>query len=335
MGIIGVGGIGKTTLAKALYTAISGNFEYACFLEYERQDQLPIMAKDEKPDQLRMKMIKSLYWKGQKVDNNFQWSFLKGQKVLVVLDGANSESQVQVMTKSDEFSQDSRLVVTSRERGFLRPENFAFHDAQTLDIQDSQKLFCLHAYKTEDVPSENEENVKRITEKCGGLPLALKVAGRYLCGRAHLWDDVLVKLDQAQSLDGKAQDDLWSILNISYDSLAPAEKEIFLDVATVLHGKRLHEVKQMWKACDWRAESVWVNLLDKGLVTQVAVAGYDDEWEEDRKYTIQMHDMLRDLGRSKACPAPGRPGLPKFSDHSRITCEAHDLADWSFNQVTL
>ena len=164
--------------------------------------------------------------------------------------------------------------------------------------------------------------------------MALKVAGRYLYSRKRdTWDDAFKKLGkclcvavyqqalfslssletmsffsvydlalliifvsfytgEAKSFTGSQEDGLWSVLRVSFDSLAEEEQKMFLDAATVYSEKRIGtNVLGFWKGCGWSASSGWENLLDRCLVTVYGKDGW-----------IDMHEVLRDLGRSIACP---------------------------------
>ena len=79
---------------------------------------------------------------------------------------------------------------------------------------------------------------------------------------------------------------------MSFDSLAEEEQKMFLGAATVYCGHKLKNVLRFWKGCGWAASSGWENLLDRCLVTMGKDGFFD------------MHEVLRDLGRSIACPDP-------------------------------
>ncbi|CAM6114387.1 unnamed protein product [Calypogeia fissa] len=321
LGIVGMGGIGKTTLAKALYNSISRKFEYSCFLP----DVKEFMTKKENRTLLKEKTIAGLSRRGHQVEKPFSWGRLIGKKVLIVLDDVEFKSQVQVMMDSDGFAEDSRLVVTSRDRRFLIGEGFDYYTLAPLEPQDSRKLFCLDAFKTESIPNVYKNKVASLVQECGGLPLALTVVAKYLfaVNDKEVWDDALESLTHAHPLNGSQEDELWSVLRVSYDSLAAQEKQMFLDVATCFHGERLDTIKHAWRVCGWAPspDSGLKNLLDKGLVT-IGKNSKDGE-------VIQMHEVLRDLGRSIACPDP-----ENVATHSRVCYNESDTppTSWPLNE---
>jgi hypothetical protein len=197
LGIIGMGGIGKSTLAKVLFDSISGRFEYACFVHTVKL----AMTKEKQLSDLRSIVIENLFWKGRKFSLSFDWTTLRMKKVLIILDGAECETQVNVMTERDGFAAESRVIVTARDRGFLSPLDFEFYMAQGLSPDYSRELFCLHAFRKKVAPSSHMEQVEKFAKKCDGLPLALKVAGRYLYSRKkNTWDDAFAKLGEKCSV---------------------------------------------------------------------------------------------------------------------------------------
>lgn len=138
------------------------------------------MNSEENPDELRRKIKGCLFENGYKVDGSLNWSTLRGKRVLIVLDDVVSAAQVKVMTDEDGFSNGSRIIVTSRDRGFLIPEDFDFFHVEALTDTYSNHMFCLHAFKQTDAPRKYQDLVASVVKKCAGFPLAIKIAGRYL-----------------------------------------------------------------------------------------------------------------------------------------------------------
>ncbi|CAM6115941.1 unnamed protein product [Calypogeia fissa] len=128
-----------------------------------------------------------------------------------------------------------------------------------------------------------------------GLPLALRVMGKYLNGEnvEEVWEEVLAKLQKAQPPDGRREDELWSLLQLSYNSLKEEEQQMFLDIAVCFHDDDLDMVKRAWTECGWASPHLGLkNLVEKCLVTI-------DESYSGREL-IRMHEVLRALGRSIA-----------------------------------
>ncbi|CAM6083192.1 unnamed protein product [Calypogeia fissa] len=135
----------------------------------------------------------------------FNWGKLNGKKAVIVLDDVEFRFQVQVMVESDGLSKDSRLIVTSRESGFLIGEGFYCYTVEPLGPRDSNKLFCLNAFNTENMPNDFKEGVTSFVQKCEGLPLALcSVVAKYLFveNDRKVWDDVLENLRSARPING-------------------------------------------------------------------------------------------------------------------------------------
>ncbi|CAM6104997.1 unnamed protein product [Calypogeia fissa] len=284
-----MGGIGKTTFAKTVCDATSKYFENACFLLEVKK----LISNDDNSESLQENIKENLYFRGGLVRPHFEWNRLAGKKVLIVLDGVTSGFQLEVMNQlASDFSNESRIIVTTRKSSFLRAERFQDFPAEMLNGEDSRNLFCMHAFTKTQLLSSYEGVVEGILKKCEGFPLAIELSGRYLCEQPQeLWKDALQKLSKALPINGENTDGLKLIFDSSYESLGNPEQQMFLDVAHCFHGERLSTVKRTWEMCGWEAHCGWKTLLNRAL----------------HRYAVQMHELLRDYGRHKElCPEPAK-----------------------------
>ncbi len=295
IGIVGMGGIGKTTMAKALYDHIYHNFEAHCFM--------PNIKAKKDTFQLLIDILQELGYVG-KITNIVKGEevlrhFFCTKKVLIMLDDVRCQQQLDdILPINLDFTNGSRIIMTSRSWIGLRnnvKEEGKF-DMPHLDNNNAMKLFQKYVANNQ---SERKEEfgliTSQIVEACGGLPLSLKVLGSYLKKETDLkiWQQAFKKLQQARSLDGRQNDEqLWGILRISFDELGEEEKDMFLDIVCFFCTNNNHSnmmtkatALRIWDDEQCSPEFTLSTLVNMSLV-QIASNGL-----------FVVHDQLRDMGR--------------------------------------
>ena len=188
-------------------------------------------------------------------------------------------------------SPDSCVIVTSRNDDLLRQAavtNVEPFPVEQLHREEAYELFCRHALLQMDPPPHQQAMVQQVVEACGQLPLSLKVMGKQLAWvpEESQWAAVLSKLRQARSADGSADDELFSVLKISYDMLEDELKQVFLDVACLL-------LDVPMCANSWGDGSqADLRLLEHLSLVEVINWKYPEPRD---RFCLRMHDQLRDL----------------------------------------
>ncbi|XP_058755507.1 disease resistance protein RUN1-like [Vicia villosa] len=285
LGMWGMGGTGKTTIAKAIYNKIGRNFEGRSFLANIRETWEQTTEKVSLQEQLLSDIFKETTTKIQNIESGKLTlkDRLCHKRVLLVLDDVNSLDQLKALCGSREwFGPGSRIIITTRDKHILRGLRVDKVCAmKVMDKNESIELFSLNAFKQPSPKKQFAEISRKIVEYCGGLPLALEVLGSYLFERGvRDWKCVLEKIKIIPN------DQVQRKLKISYDGLNDdTEKEIFLDIACFFIGMDRNDVIQILNACGLFAEIGISVLVERSLVTV------------DDKNKLGMHDLLRDMGR--------------------------------------
>ncbi|CAM6103620.1 unnamed protein product [Calypogeia fissa] len=298
LGIFGMGGIGKTTLAREVFNNISKYFKYTCFIDDVKGYSI---------SELRKSILEHFYHKGNKLDAaNREWSQIKRKKTLIVMDDTDSVSQLAVLPRWQEFKDGSCLIITSRFKGvFRRYGNCIVHDVEFLETNEAFKLFCKHAFGSEDIPSDKPEHfrqtVNAVVEKCCGLPLTLEVMGRYLGNVPSItaWEETIDNLKNAKSIDGgKIEDDeVWATLEVSYKRLSQEAQDMFCEAATFFFQEPLDTALAAWS--DRNGETAWINLVNRAMVKEVAMKRSSTILSKFVEYKgVWVHEQLRDLAKN-------------------------------------
>ncbi|XP_024636987.2 disease resistance protein RPV1 [Medicago truncatula] len=285
LGIWGMGGIGKTTIAKAIYNEIGSKFDGKSFLLNIREFWETGTNQVSLQQQVLCDVYKTTSFKIRDIESgkNILKQRLSQKRVFFVLDDVNELDQLKALCGSREwFGSGSRIIITTRDMHLLRSCRVdQVYKIEEMDESEALALFSWHAFKK---PSPIEDFATHSTDVIaysGRLPLALEVLGSYLSDcEITEWQKVLEKLrciphDQVQKK-----------LRISFDGLKDVtEQQIFLDIACFLIGMDKTDAIKILNGCGFFADVGVKVLVERSLVTV------------DNRNKLRMHDLLRDMGR--------------------------------------
>ncbi|KAJ9675664.1 hypothetical protein PVL29_024537 [Vitis rotundifolia] len=270
VGICGIGGIGKTTIAKALYDEILNQFKGASFLANVREKSKNYSGLLQLQQQLLNDILEG---KSREISNVLDGKKvikkkLSLRRVLVVLDDVDNMKQLEhLVGKHDWFGQGSRILITTRDRHLLDAHGVdKYYEIEELNSEEALQLFSQYAFK-QNFPQEDYKDLSDLIVKYAkGLPLGLKVLGSLLCKKTmRKWEKIQ------------------NVLKISYDGLERTQRELFLDIACFFKGQEKDSVSRILDGCDFYAESGFRVLRDKCLI-----AIFDNK--------IHMHDLIQQMG---------------------------------------
>jgi hypothetical protein len=219
VGIHGMGGLGKTTIAKVIYSKLSDSlcFECCCFHADVRETSQQGLLNLQK--QLISKIQKQkCYDDITNVDEGINTikDIVCRKKVLIVLDDVDEKSQFdKIAGKHDWFGLGSRIIVTTRNKDVLYLlEVDRTYEPPLMELGHSLQLFSKNSFRRDSCPKHYDIFSKSVVSIAAGLPLALEIIGSFLFGKGKVvWEDTLMKLKEIPN------DNVQKKLRISYEAL--------------------------------------------------------------------------------------------------------------------
>ncbi|XP_050254549.1 TMV resistance protein N-like isoform X1 [Quercus robur] len=286
IGIWGTGGMGKTTLARVVYSMVSSHFEACCFIANVREESKKCgLCKLQKILLKKLLMLENLNL--QDVDDGVQMikNRLHNKKILLVLDDVNEGDQLKKLAGEHcWFGSGSRIMITTRDRHLLvNHEVNEIYEAEVLNHDEALKLFSLKAFK-KDHPAEDYEKLSQaFVDYSKGLPLALEVLGSFLFKKSI--DEWKSGLDRLNEFPERR---ILNVLRISFDELQSPEKDIFLNIACFFNHKNRDDVIKILDYLELHAKFGLRVLIDKSLI----------KLHENQ---LWMHDLLQKMGQDIVC----------------------------------
>ncbi|XP_058068501.1 probable disease resistance RPP8-like protein 4 [Magnolia sinica] len=314
--VVGMGGLGKTTLAIKVYNndAVKKHFDCCVWIfvsqEYVVKDLLRRLIKDFMTlsiEQLEMVEKMNTVQLREMLSNH-----LKEKRYLLVLDDIwKTEAWGSLKAAFPDKNKGSRVLLTTRNR-----EVASYADARSsplelelLGDEDAWKLFCKKAFFEQGIHyQKNLEKIgKEVVKKCGGLPLAIVVIGGLLSTKAmksNEWEKVLRRISSQLVGD---ESPIRRILDLSYEELPYRLKPFFLYSGVFPED---HEIRAKKLIHLWTAEG-FVEATGEETVEEAAEVCLDELIQRSliqvsKSSSIggikscRIHDLLRELSISKA-----------------------------------
>ena len=288
IGIWGMSGIGKTTLAGAIFERFRNQFEGCVFFE-NVGTELEREGIEGLQEKLLSKILglKNLSLTGRPSIK----AALGSKKVLIVLDNVKDQMIIEkIAKKRDWFGVGSRIIITTTNKNVLRTHEVKeIYEVKKFDEDEAMKLFSRYAFKQDQPRKDFVELSKSIIACTHGLPLAIKLLGDLLFEKSkHEWETKLDKLNKDLKLG-------INCLQMSYNELNDDEQCLFLDIACFFKGEDIDYVAKILDNHNRCPIDGIHALVDKSLIT---ISGNK----------LQMHDLLQEMGREVVCQKSQDPG---------------------------
>ena len=292
IGIWGIGGIGKTTLANLVFNKICSEFDSCYFLANAREE-----LEKHGLVNIRNKLLahlleeESLHLGAPVLGFHYIKQRLRRRRVLLVLDDVVDDlCELECLAEKDDwFGPGSRIIITTRAIEVFRfTEVHETYEVKELNYHHAVKLFHENAKVNNYQATDFKDLTEQVASYCKGVPLALKVIGRHLRGKnKKAWKSALEDLAKAP------HEKIQNVLKVSYDALTSDEKEVFLDLACFFKGEERNRLEAYF---NFSANSL-DTLLDKSFIAI-------------QSNKIWMHDLIQQMGqeivRRQSMKDPGK-----------------------------
>nr|ABW24171.1 LOV1-like protein [Olimarabidopsis cabulica] len=320
--ISGMGGIGKTTLARQVFhhDMVQRHFDgfaWVCVSQQFTQKHIwQRIWQELEPHDGDISHIDEHILQGK------LFKLLETGKYLVVLDDVWKEEDWDRIKAVFSGRKGWKMLITSRNEGVglhADPTCFSFRPRLLTPLESwklCEKIVFHRRDETEVRVDEDLEALgKEMVTYCGGLPLAVNVLGGLLAKKYKVseWkrvcDNIGPRIVGGSSLDDNNLNSIYRILSLSYEDLPTCLKHCFLYLAHYPEDYKIN-VKRLFNY--WAAEGIVTSFYDgstirdsgedclKELVRRNMVT-IDKKYMFLRNiYCCQMHDMMREVCMSKA-----------------------------------
>ncbi|VVB07170.1 unnamed protein product [Arabis nemorensis] len=321
--ISGMGGIGKTTLARQVFhhdivRRHFDGFAWVCVSqEFTRLDIWQRILQDLRPHDGNIKQMDAHTLQTK------LFQLLEKSRYLIVLDDVWKNEDWDRIKAVFPLERGSKIVLTSRNEGVglhAHPKCFGFRP-RILTPEESWNLLESVVFPRRDetgfsVDEELKGVGKKMVTHCGGLPLAVKVLGGLLANKRYtvsewnrVYENIGTQVLGNSGLDDKNLNSVYRILSLSYDELPTQLKHCFLYLAHFPEDSKI-DLEKLFHY--WAAEGIITSVCNGATIREsgedyleelvrrnMVVAGKSDDWSWRWDY-CQMHDIMREVCLSKA-----------------------------------
>lgn len=315
LGLWGMAGTGKTTLAKTIFDQMSGDFEASCFIKdfhKEFHDKgLYSLLEEHFGKIIREReesSVSSLITRPVLLRN-----VLGHKRVLVVLDDVRKPLDAEsFLGELKWFCPGSLIIITSRDKqvfSFCQVDQV--YEVPGLNEEEALKLLSRCAF-AKDIKHENlQKLLPKVIEYADGNPLALKFFLRKVRENPKEVENAFLTFEQTPPHE------IQDAVKSTYDSLGSNEKNIFLDIVCLFSGESIDCVMHLLEGCGFFPR-VGINVLVEKCLVSISEG------------KVVMHNLIQDIGRNIISRRKRRSRLWKPSTIKHFLKDKHVLVCFLF-----
>lgn len=290
VGVLGMAGIGKTTLVNELFKDGKREFHRKMFFKdihktYTENGTICLRLR------LLKKLLKNLPITEETTHESVEKDLLEG-KVLLILDDVSDKKQLESLLGNRKWIKEgSKIVIVTSDKSLVEGLVDDIYVVPGLNEREGLDCFRHHAIFENRGKSMAEENLTKLSREfvdyARGNPLALKVLCSELRGKdgSH-WESMLRRLAQSPSKT------IQNVLNVSYDGLSQQQKDAFLDVTCFFRSENHKFVTALVDSSCNDGEPKHVRSDIKDLADKFLI--------EISSGRVEMHGLLYTLGKKLA-----------------------------------
>ncbi|CAN1770965.1 Disease resistance-like protein DSC1 [Linum perenne] len=316
VGLWGMGGLGKSTLARTCYERLKRVNDKEMRFHFidkinETYDK-PYLIEALVQELYSTLLSESRLTRGD-VNVGYRRARLRRSKVFVVLDDVQTPSQLEQLLLGEAlslvklFASGSRIIITTRDKMVLEYVKAEMYPVENLNDDESLQLFKMNAFQPVDHFISHDWNSlsHRVTSYCKGNPLALKVlAGTLLYKDKAYWGSFLRKLSEIQ------EPEIHHVLRRSYGELEKDDKRLFLDIACFFYGTLKSLLIKYMETSYTSSYSRVQDLIDKSLL----ISNTDNVQGE----AVVVHGLLREMAWNIVTEEENIKNRTRFKDSDDV-----------------
>ncbi|CDP17473.1 unnamed protein product [Coffea canephora] len=319
IGIWGMGGVGKTTLADHIHDHLLKNTQSKVYWISVSQD---FTIKGLQGDVAKRLGLDLLHEADEKVRaRKLGDAFDKMEEMVVlILDDVWEYFCLDILGID---ARNCRLILTTRSLQVCNQMQCHPFELKTLDTEEAWGLFERTLGSETVLDGDLERIAKSITERCGGLPLGIVVMAGSMIGVTdiHEWRNALVDLNRVEH--GKMEEKVFRILERSFNRLDKYERNCFLYCCLYPEDRKIRreELIDLFIRAELMSKrESWSEEFDQGhtiLNKLIRVCLLEKTTHFNGADCVKMHDLVRDMairitthGNSK--PESSRDDVPRF-----------------------
>lgn len=321
--VVGMGGVGKTTLAKKVYDSyvVEQHFQYHAWITvYQSYNRVELLRstleklyeakKEPFPEAFVTMDALSLIDELRK--------YLQQERYLVVFDDVwEIGFWGDVENALVDNNKGSKILVTTRNEdvaNFCRRSSLVHvYQMKSLPQREAWELFCKKAFKFDfegNCPKDLEELSQDIVRRCGGLPLAIVAVGGLLATKERVipeWQKVVNSLDSTMASDPHVKN-VTKILSLSFHDLPYDLKACFLYFGMLPEDFSIKRSRiiRLWVAQGFVQEKRGFMTLEEAAeeclneLIRRSLVQVDEASMKGIPKTCRVHDLVRDVILSRS-----------------------------------